>query len=405
MASYAYVAKKGPQETVEGVVEAETKEQAVDYINALGYIPIRVFLSSGPRRQSPVFSQILTRPKHLRLRDRIVFLNELSRLIRTGVPILRALAIIREETHHPYLQHIITRIGENIKSGSTLSVALSEFPVVFPPLTIALVNAGEDSGALAVSLQRIADYLKKQEEVVSKIRIALIYPSFMATVGVLTVVFMLVAVVPKIQGIYVGLGQQLPLATTILIQMSTFLRTWWMAIVLLVLFLFFIVNRAISKHREAVAKWQLSLPVYGRFLLKNELVRGFSALSLCIKNGINILRALELTLPVFTNEAIRAEVTQYYQLVKQGQSLGRSFKQSKIFPAFVGNLIILGEESGRMDEMLQEITDFFEHDTEEAIKIFTSQFEPMMILAIGLVLGYIVIAMLLPIFQINLMVN
>lgn len=402
MPYYRYRAKKGPQETVEGRLEAPNQESAIDQINAMGYTPVRIEPAPASPEEAAIVGNKPLVVRRVRLRGLVVFFSQLARLLKAGVPILKALGIIAEQTDTPSLRLAITAIAEDIKTGQTFSGALAKFPVLFSGLALAIIKAGEDSGTLSVALERIAGYLRAQDETLSKIKLALIYPAFMAGVGILTVIFMLVVVIPKIQNLYVSTGNQLPLPTSILLGISAGIARYWPWIAVLVIAAVALVRRFCATQKETVSRLVLRIPVYGNFVRKVELGRLTASMALSLSNGLHLLRAMELAGPVLSNEVIAQELHRAYERVKQGESLGRYLKQSGQFPLFMSNLIIVGEESGRLDEMLAETAAYFQKDTEEMIKILTSQFEPLMILCIGLVLGYIVIAMLLPIFQINL---
>jgi type II secretory pathway component PulF len=329
----------------------------------------------------------------------------LASLIRSGVAILRALTIIAEQTENRYLKYILSCITENIKVGKTLSESLADYPQVFSPLYIAIIRAGEGGGALHAALDRISQHLRKQEGVVSKVKTALIYPGLMSLVGLGTVIFMLVFVIPRVKDIFTSSGQDLPIPTKVLIFASDLIRGNWFWILPLVVGVFFLMRRFVRKNKEAASALKLKIPLYGDFLRKSEIAQLSRTLELSLKSGIHILQAIELAIPILDNEIIKKELAAAYAQVKQGGSLGRNLKKSKIFPKFMTNFIIIGEESGKLQEAFGEVADYFDNDTEETLRIFTAQLEPIMILLIGSVLGFVVIAMLLPIFQINLMVQ
>ncbi|MEI8175817.1 MAG: type II secretion system F family protein [Candidatus Omnitrophota bacterium] len=400
MPAYKYRAKKGPAEIIEGIVRSPDRESAIEAVNAMGYTPLRVEESAPASRQAS--AENLKDPSgRARVRDVALFSGQLARLIKTGVPILRALEIIADQTDSPYLAAVINRITNDIKTGNTLSSAMAKHEKVFSPLYIATIKAGEDAGSLPVVLERTGDYLRRQDELFSKIRTALVYPAFMASVGLATVLFMLTFVIPRIKTIYAGMGEQLPLPTKILIGISAHLLRDWPIIAGTAVGLFFLVRMLVIRQRDIVDAFKLKIPFYGKFILRAELGRVVSSIALSIKNGIGILKAIELALPIASNGILRRELKGAYDTVRQGGSFGSHLKRSKVVPAFMANLIIIGEESGRLDEMLSEIADYFQRDIDDTIKIFAAQFEPILILVIGLVLGSIVIAVLLPIFQIN----
>jgi len=227
----------------------------------------------------------------------------------------------------------------------------------------------------------------------------------MAIVGLATVVFMLTFVMPRLMRIFVNLGEKLPLPTRILISISQGLRQWWFWIILILAIIILLIRRQAKTKmgKLSLSIFKLHLPILGNFILKAELSRFSRTLELLIKNGIPILKAIDIAIPVLDNEVIKNQLRQSYKQLEQGGSFGRSLKNSKVFPLFMSNLITVGEESGKLDEALAEVASSYERDTDEAMRIMTSLLEPLMILGMGLIVGFIVVAMLLPIFEINVM--
>ncbi len=403
MRIYKYRAKKGTQEIIDGKVEAQSEKEAIEKISAMGYLPMRIEEENQADRAG-VGSLAKSRPK-VKSREITVFSRQLASLLKSGVPILASLNIIREQSENPHLKDILYHIYNAVKDGSTFSSVLAQYRGVFSYLYVAMIRTGEDSGALPQALLRIADYRLKQEEMLSRFRMALIYPLLMAVVGVATVVFMLTFVMPRLMGIFVNMGEKLPLPTRILIALSQTLRhNWFWIILALAAIILFLKRQARTKAGKLSLSWfRLRLPVLGNFILKVEFSRFSRTLELLIKSGIPILQAIDIAIPVLENEVLKNQLRQSYKELEQGGSLGRSLKGSKLFPVFMSNLIIVGEESGKLDEALAEVADSYERDTDEAIRVMANLIEPLMILGMGLIVGFIVVAMLLPIFEINVM--
>ena len=401
MPTYRYRAKKGPKDVIEATLEASGEKEAIEKIHRLGYIPVHI--EEYVRRSLP--SPVLAAPGsaiRIKSREITIFSRELASLLKSGVPILSAINIILEQAN-PYFKAVLMNIHNMVKDGASFSSGLAKYPRLFSPLYIAMVRTGEDSGALSQALLRIADYRRKQEEALSRLRMALAYPILMAVVGVSTIVFMLTFVIPRLTDIFINLGQQLPLPTRILISLSRALSHWWLWAGLAVVLL--LVGRQLKAESSKVALSRLKLhfPVLGNVILKVELSRFSRTLELLLKSGITILKAIDIAVPVIDNEIIKQQLKVSYKELEQGGSFGRSLKNSKLFPLFMTNLIIVGEESGRLNEALSEVADTYERDADEAIKIMTNLLEPLMILVMGLIVGFIVVAMLLPVFEINIM--
>jgi len=405
MPIYRYRAKKGPQEIIESKIQAQSEAEAIDKINQIGLIPIRI---EEEHSTTSAKTSYPNKPKgKVPSREVTIFSRELASLLKSGVPILAALNIISEQSESIHLKNTLRIIHDAVKDGSTFSAVLSMHPQIFSSLYVAMIRSGEDSGALAAVLLRIADYRSKQEEMLSRFRMALAYPVLMAIVGLGTVIFMLTFVMPRLMKIFINLGQDLPLPTKILIFTSNGLRQWgfWIILILALIILIFRRQMRTKTGRISLSLLKLHLPLYGKFTLKAELARFSRTLELLIKNGIPILQAMDIATPVLENEIIKNQLSKSYKELEQGGSLGRSLRNSRLFPLFMTNLIIVGEESGKLDEALSEIASSYERDTDESMRIMASLLEPLMILAMGLIVGFIVVAMLLPIFQINVMAH
>jgi type II secretory pathway component PulF len=404
MAIYKYRAKKGPQDIIEATIEAHSEKEAVEKVSAMGYIPVHIEeytqapLSEGASSDGRTGGRIKSG-------EITVFSRELATLLKAGVPILNAINIIQEQSENPRLRNILKNIHNALKDGATFSSVLAQYPDVFSPLYIALILTGEDSGALSEALLRIADYRRKQEEILSRFRMALAYPVLMAVVGLATVIFMLTFVMPRLMHIFVNMGQDLPVPTRILISTSHGLRQWWLWVILVLIILLIRRQSKTEPAKLFLSHLKIHLPLFGKIMLKAELGRFSRTLEILIKSGIPILKSIEAAIPVVNNEIIKERLKTSYQELEQGGSFGRSLKNSKLFPLFISNLIIVGEASGKLADALSEVATSYERDTDEAIKIMTNLLEPLMILVIGLVVGFIVVAMLLPLFEINVMVR
>jgi type II secretory pathway component PulF len=403
MPTYKYRARRGPEDIVDDYIEARSGKEAIEKLSLMGYLPIRI-------EESRAIAKLSLWPSNspsgrIKSHQITIFSRQLASLLKSGVPILKALNIISEQSENIRLKIVLNNIYSEIKDGVPFSSSLAKYPKVFSPIYIAMVYTGENSGDLPGALLRITDYRMKQEEMFSRFRMALAYPLFMAIVGLATVIFMLGFVVPRLMHIFVNMGQVLPLPTRILISLSSGLRQGWFWIVLILALVIFTLKRRAKTERGklSLSLFKLRLPILGKFLLKAELSRFCRTLELLIRNGVPILKAINVAIPVLENELIKKQLEHSYKELEQGSSFGGSLKNSKLFPLFFSNLIIVGEESGKLDEALAEVSSSYERDTDEAIKIMSNLLEPIMILVMGLIVGFIVAAMLLPIFEINIM--
>ncbi|MCM8800532.1 MAG: type II secretion system F family protein [Candidatus Omnitrophica bacterium] len=402
MPIYKYRAKKDPQHTVEGEIDALNENEAVEKLSQIGYLPISLHLVKEGLTPKPAPFRLLGKIKP---RQITVFTRQLASLLKAGVPILTSINILKEQSESIPLNNLLKRLHDRLNEGATFSASLEEFPQVFPSLYVAMIRSGEDSGTLTEVLLKIADYRTKQEEILQRLRTALVYPLLMAVVGIATIIFMLTFVMPRLMSIFANLQEELPLPTKLLLWVSKTLKDWglWLIIILGMIILMLRRQAMTESGRLSLARWQLRIPILGGFILKNELARFSRTLELLLKNGLSILKAIEVAIPVLRNALLKQELLKSSKDLQQGGSFGRSLKNSALFPSFMSNLVLVGEESGALADSLAEVAQAYEGDTEETIRIFLSLLEPLLILGMGLIVGFIVIAMLLPIFQINVM--
>ena len=425
MPAFLYRAKKGPTEVVNGQVEAATLDEAVEKLDQMGLFPIHLnevtaetkipaSAETDPKKTEkdapraieakPAKPGIFSRVKSSEI---TMFGRQLSSLIKSGVPILRALWIISEQTQNPRFRHFLDDAQKQINNGKTLSGVLAEYPKLFPPIYVAMVRTGEDSGNLQEAMLRISDYRQRQEEIMSRIRTAMAYPALMAFTGMGTIIFMLTYVIPKLTSLFSSLGSHLPLPTRILMKVShDFQNPWfWLSVAGVFLAFFLAVKLRAEQTKYLWGALSLKIPGIRSFVMKADIARFSRTFELLIKSGLPILRAIEIATPVLNNRVLRKQFERAREDLTGGGSLGRSLRDCKVFPLFMTNLITVSEESGRLDEAMQEIAQFYERETDEAIRIMTSLMEPLMILVMGLIVGFIVISMMLPMFELNMIVK
>ncbi len=400
MPIFRYKAKMKNAETVLGHVEAQNRDEAVDKVNQMGLIPVLVEEGVAGSQSS---SSGFVRPQKVTSKDIYSFSRQLANLIKSGIPILRTLELIAGQIKNPYFKKVIERIYDEVRDGKSFSDCLSDHPQIFSNFYVTMVKAGEESGNLKGTITDVANYLHEQEQIKSKVRSALAYPIFMAVFGLGTVSFILISVMPKITTLFENFDQALPLSTQVVMALSDFLIHNWVWVVISVLVLVALIKQWDKTKEGRLYKSQvtLGLPLFGDFLLKVELARFCRTLQMLLKSGISIVRAIQLSTPVVENEVIAGELRKCQDDLLGGRSLGQSLKEMKVVPPMLGDLIAVGEESGSLSASLNDIADTYEQETNEFIKLMTTLLEPAMILAVGAMIGLIVIAMLLPIFQLD----
>jgi len=402
MPKFVYKAKEGPDRLVEGVMEAENREQVVDRLQAMGYFPVSIQDETALKAKERTFS--IVGEAKIRLSDLIVFTRQLSDLLDSGITLFKALNLIEEQTDNLLMRQLVSSLASEIKEGKRFSEILAKFPQVFSSLYVALVRAGEVGGMLDKVLLGLADYLEKEGELRSRVQSALAYPILMASVGVATVFILMSFVIPRLVAMFKGMGQSLPLPTLILINISSFLHQfWWLILSMLVAIFFGLQRFARTKEGKLVFdRMKLRLPLFGLLIKKSEIGRFGRTLSTLLGNGVPMLVSLDTVIPVMNNALIQKEVERMFTEVRDGVSLSKTITKSPYFPPLVANMIAVGEEGGMIERSLLKVAQSYEREVERVIKVITSLIEPIMILVMGSIVGFIVISMLLPIFQLNL---
>ncbi|MFA5363202.1 MAG: type II secretion system F family protein [Candidatus Omnitrophota bacterium] len=397
MPRYIYRAKSQPNKTVQSAIEAESVQDAVDKITAMGYFPLEIeYEKAHLRREKGFFFAV---PK----KDIVHITYQLARLSESGVNLLSSLNIIAGQTGNKYLKAVIEDIKNRIKEGKSLSESLAYHQDEFPGVYAAMIRAGETSGNLDLSLKQLAEYLEREEGLKHSVRSALTYPFFVFVISIGTIVVLFMFVIPRLTPLFADMNQILPLPTRILLDVSVLLnRYWWLIGVMTGTGIFFLSRLyAYPQGRFYADKLKLRFPVLGAILLKNELSRLTRTLSLLLSGGIPIVTSLGTAASVVENTVLKKEVERIKERITAGSGLFQCLNESDIFSPFVKNLVHIGEETGALEKSLLRIADDYEKQAADALKVLVQLLEPSVILMMGLVVGCIVLSMLLPIFQLN----
>ncbi len=402
MPRYKYLAKTTPQDTLQGEIEAETEQEAIAKLNKMGYFPISV-----KSDQASLKDRGLGKLWKISRKELVLFSTQLSTLIGSGVNILNSLRIISDQTPNKYLRSVLSDVSSKIKDGDSLSESLKNYPQFFGDLYIAMIHSGEASGGLDKTLKRLAEHMEKEEELRNSITAALTYPLFIFSVGVLTVVVLLTFVIPRLVNMFSDMGQMLPLPTKILISISSAMRSYWWLMLAAVFAAIFFYKRMSSNQqfRVSLDKVKLKTPVFGKVILRSQISRMMRTLSLLLSSGIPIISSLSIAASVIDNQILKSEVVKFKDQISQGMGFADCLKSSALFPVFATSIVNVGEETGTMAESLIRIADDYDKDIDAYLKALTRLLEPVIILSMGAVVGFIVLSMLLPIFQINLLVR
>lgn len=399
MPVFAYKAKKGPGQTVDGRIEADSQVAALARLDALGLSPILLEPATGAVQSDG------RRPiRRIAARDVTVFTRQLAGLLRAGVPILRALLTIQQQSGNAAFRAVLDAIVSAVQDGRMLSETLAGYPALFPELYVNMVRAGESAGMLDEMLLRLAEARERDDELRGKVVAAVAYPALVLAIGALSVFVILAFFMPRIAHLFDGLHVTLPLATRLVLALSGVLAQGWGWLVAACLIAGLVAYRVLRSPagRLALDAAILRLPIAGRFALDTDLVRFSRTLALLISAGIPIERALALSEKTLLNRQLRQAVAAVERdTVQRGASLADGFRRRPEFPAFLTNMMAVGEEGGRLDESLLEAASFYQRELDRDLRLMTTLMEPALILLVGLVVGFIIFAMLLPIFQIG----
>ncbi|MDD4909292.1 MAG: type II secretion system F family protein [Candidatus Omnitrophica bacterium] len=399
MPLFNYKAKSAPNELKTGTIEAESQSNAASRLQEMGLYPLSIEEAEGRPR-----GRILRRRKISR-RDVTVFTRQLHNLLASGLTILSGLKILRDQSENKDMQRLIGRLIDDLKEGEHFSQALSKHPQAFSTLYCSIVASGEAGGFIDEALERVAGFLEKDQAVRSKIISSLIYPALIAIVGSITVFVLLTFVIPKFVSMFEEFGETLPLPTAILISISAFFNSYYWLIALLAAIAVFIFKRIYGSDegRLAIDSFKLRAPFFGNFNTKASIADFTRTLSALTGGGVSILSALEIAQNSAGNALLKQEIAAFREKIREGGKLSSCIAASAHFPTYVSNIVAVGEETGTMDKSLERIARTYEDEVDQVTKAMLTGLEPAMILIMGSVVGFIVIAMLLPIFQINFM--
>jgi general secretion pathway protein F len=407
MPAFHYVAVDAAGEKAKGVIEADNVRHARQLIRNKGLTTLEVKPAHNSARKNllgnftagkPVARQSTTN-KELALITR-----QLATLLAAGMPVEEVLGAVAEQTEKPRNKGLILSVRGKILEGHSLANAMSEFPRAFTPLYCATVGAGEKSGHLDKVLQRLADYTEQQSQMRQKILNALIYPGIMILVSFGIVGFLLEYVVPKMVAVYSGTGQDLPAMTQFLIGMSNGLQKYGIYLLLLIIggvFLFLRTLKSNEKFREKVHKFTLRLPIIGNASKTINTARFARTFAILSAAGVSVLEAMAISAELITNIPIRKSVVEAANRIREGANIHLALKQTKYFPPMSIHLIASGESSGQLEPMLERAANNQDNDIRQQIETMLTLFEPAIILVMGAIVLFIVLAVLLPIFQLD----
>jgi general secretion pathway protein F len=399
MPVFTYRAADRLGKTVDGVMEAPDARSVVERLHREAFYPIRVAPHAERRGMGTITLTRGVRPRQL-----LALTQQLATLFEAGLPLDRALTVLEELAPTPRLKTIVTDLLHGVRGGSALSDALMRHhPRPFSRLYVNMVRAGEKGGVLEVSLRRLAEFLEARAAFRDAVVSALAYPLVITSVGAAAIVFLLTFVIPRFASIFADLGQTIPLPTQILLSVSLYARAyWWVAPpVVLGIVLMWRVWTSTAEGRLAWDRWVLRLPIVGPLATKIEAARFTRTLGTMLKSGVPVLGAMAVVGDMMSNTAVAGAVSRISQDVKRGGTIAASMQEHARFPPLAVHMVRVGEETGRLEDMLLKVAETFEEDVRTELKRVIGLLEPIIILAMGVLVAFIVVAMLLAIFSIN----
>lgn len=339
--------------------------------------------------------------------DVAVMTRQLATLVRAGIPLVESISALVDQTEKESMQKVLTALREDLREGTAFAKALEQHPKVFPALYINMVAAGEASGTLEAVLERLADFMEDQARLKGKITSALAYPVLMTIIAGALVGVLMVAVVPKVTSIFDHLGKELPWYTRLLIGVSGFLSSYWWLLILLIGGTIYGFQRWVATE-EGRLKWDtflLRIPLFGRLNLLVAVARFSRTLSTLLASGVPLLVAMDIVRNVLGNRLLEGVVREATSSIREGESIAEPLKRSGQFPPMVTHMIAIGEKSGQLEQMLENVSRAYESDVETKLQTMTSLLEPLVIVVMGGMVGFIAMAILMPLVQMNEMVE
>ncbi len=407
MPVYAYKAVTDQGGPAQGIVDADTPQEARAKLRAMRLHPTTVAPLGGPPKPgagalpaAPSLREALSRR---RLQDLPLLTRQLATLLKAGIPLVDSLTALIEQTDDPEAEKTFRMVRERIKSGASFAEALADHPRTFGKLYVSMVRAGEASGSLDGVLRDLAEFTRRQASIRGKVSAAMAYPMVLVAVSIGVVAFLMGKVIPTLTGVLQAQGQELPLSTSLLIGASDLFRSAWWAAILLAAGAFLAARTALASPAGRLAwdTWKMRLPLAGNVLKKQAVSRFATTLATLLKSGIPAVDAIRITRDIVDNALLARTLDDVANKIVEGEDIATPLRRSGIFPPVVSYMIAIGEESGQLEEILATISQAYEEEVDLALQKFMSLLEPLMIVAMSGLVGFIVFSIVKPILQIS----
>ncbi len=403
MPTFSYSARNQTGAIQKGSLFADDRAAATAALSERHLTPILIKEVVRATSKGGSFMDRLPMVNKVKLQDKVIFSRQFATMINAGVPIVQSLNILREQSESKKLQAVVSDIAKQVEGGATLANALSTHPDVFNDIYVNMIRAGETGGILDQVLERLATQQEKDAEIVGKIRSAMIYPAVITVATISAFFFLMTVIVPKLSSIFKDSGAEIPIYTQAMLGISDFLVNYWYFLIggIVAGGIAFVRWRATETGRRIVDGLLLKTPIFGPILMKVNVARFARTFGSLMASGISVLEALQATRSALGNTVYRDELATVAQKVKNGRPMSEQIRASKHFPAIVGQMLAVGEETGKLDEILLKLAGFYEREVDTVIEGLTSIIEPILIMVLGGMVGFIVISVFGPISDIS----
>jgi len=398
MPTFKYVAKDQNSKNVSGRITAEKETAVIEELRKRNL----TIISIAPVKESSLAKISFSR-KRVKPDDLVIFTRQLATMIDAGIPILQALDALQEQINHPYFRSVVIAVRDDIQMGNSLSASFAKHPRAFDTLFVNMIRVGETGGVLSTILDRVASYLEKSIKLRRKVKSAMIYPAVVVTMAIAITILLLVKVVPTFASIYDSFDRELPMMTQLLIQISACIQKTLFYIIGAVILASFAMSRIYrtEKGRLVIDRSVLKLPLFGDLIRKVAISRFSRTLATLLQTGVPILESLDIVGKTCGNRLLEIVIQNVKTNVREGESISTPLVKSGVFPSMVTRMISIGEKSGQLEKMLTKIAEFYDEQVDTIVNGLTSIIEPVIIGLLGIVVGFIVISLFLPIISIT----
>jgi general secretion pathway protein F len=407
MPVYEYTALDSSGKKLKGIIDADSQAAARQRIRHAGNFPVDIHESTPISKKERESKSSFSFGRRIKQQEIHAATRQLATLLNAGIPLIQALNGLIEQTSNPVLKKVVAQLKDSVNEGNSFTVALSDHPRLFSKIYINMVKAGEASGSLDIVLEQLADFGENQQVLRSRISAALIYPIILSIVGVIILSLLLAIVVPNITKVFEDSQEALPLPTIILIHISNFLSQYWWLLCILLLGIFMGIRMFIQQP-QGKRMWdrlKLTLPLFGDLNIKIAATRFGQTLGSLLQSGVTLVAALRIVRNMFNNVHVADVIDDATEELEKGGTLSKTLKDSRWFLPMMVQMIAVGEQSGALEKMLKKVAASYEKEVESKLKALTSLIEPFMILLMGVTMLFIVLSILLPIFEMNQLIK